>query len=133
MAGVSLNPTHSLPQLPIDVLHRIKNYALQAAEKEITPEKYCTPLTEGQILLRKIGREVFNATFDPGVIHGTFTVTTTDSPAVLSMSQSEIDNFNRESVVAHARRMAHLQSILKQIERMQVDTELDSFLSSDKQ
>ena len=113
----------SYHNLSADTLRRIKPYAKKLAGREITPECPVTPLTEEQILLRKIGRKVFSeiATFAPGtnVVKMTLTTNATNSTPTspsAPMTQSEIDSIRQSMAESHARSMSMLSSIFRQLE-----------------
>ena len=109
----------SYHNLSSDTLQRIKPYAKKLVGREITPKCPETPLTEEQVLLRKIGRKVFNeiATFAPGtnVVQMSHIANAPPTPST-PMTQSEIDYTRQRMAESHARSMSMLSSIFRQLE-----------------
>jgi len=123
-----------IPQLPKSSLKRIEKWISKLDGREVTPERSCSPLTEEQILLRKIGREI--SRHDPPPPLNADTIEITDIVLELNVSptsahfsapltQEEIDCIDRSLLKGHQMAMNSLALVMKQIEIMRSFTESD--------
>ena len=110
--------------LSVETLRRIKPYAEKLAGRDITVPTMESPMTDEQALVRKIGRIIFSdiASFAPGtpVIQMSLSSQPSSAPP---LTQEGIDRGNENLRASHARSMAMLPSIFKQLDILRTNGE----------